>query len=356
MKTSADSTTTRSPDLPLAGEATELAPGHGADPSAYPFPGMRAFQPDESDLFFGQEAQLSKLVELVGRLRFVAVLGESGCGKSSLVKAGLVPLLAGPAEHLGAPRWHVVVSRPGDAPTANLAEELAKLGSEVSKSAEEVLATLQSSSWGLRETVSQAGLPRRHSVLIVVDQFEELFSFSEESAAKRDEAALFVKLLLTAARSNRMSVAAAYDSDEARESGLSSTTASGPEHQSPPAEPTSGGIRVEQSESPTTARSKVKPTPIYVVITMRSEYLGNAALFHGLAEALTEGTLLLPKMTRSQIESAITGPLKRLVGCPSYFVTTTPGPSLSRRGVPLLAEEGLGVVVATTGLMPPITN
>src|SRR6266849_5919355 len=90
-----------------------------------PFPGMRPFQEDEDDLFFGQEQQIDALVERLGSSRLIALLGESGCGKSSLVKAGLIPHLRGGRSGPGLSLWHTVVSRPARAPIANLAEQLA---------------------------------------------------------------------------------------------------------------------------------------------------------------------------------------------------------------------------------------
>src|SRR5438876_355859 len=87
-----------------------------------PYPGMRPFEIGESELFFGQETHVSALLKRLGNSRLTAVLGESGCGKSSMVKAGLIAYLkSGAGESL----WHVVISRPGHAPINNLAEQLA---------------------------------------------------------------------------------------------------------------------------------------------------------------------------------------------------------------------------------------
>ena len=120
----------------------------------------------------------------------------------------------------------------GRAPIANLAEQLAG-GNIVDLPAGEVERLLRSGSYGLLETVKAANLPAGRRVLIVVDQFEELFRFSKETErddpSRWDEAALFVKLLLAVA-------------DPARQ-------------------------------------AQPGATPVYVVLTMRSEYLGDCALF-----------------------------------------------------------------------------
>ncbi|MBA3240864.1 MAG: ATP-binding protein, partial [Acidobacteria bacterium] len=60
-----------------------------------PFPGLRPFESDEYRLFFGREGQSDALLERLGRAHFLAVVGTSGSGKSSLVRAGMLPALRG---------------------------------------------------------------------------------------------------------------------------------------------------------------------------------------------------------------------------------------------------------------------
>ena len=60
-----------------------------------PFPGLRPFEYKESHLFFGRDGQIEKLLDKLTRTRFLAVVGASGSGKSSLVRAGLTPALRG---------------------------------------------------------------------------------------------------------------------------------------------------------------------------------------------------------------------------------------------------------------------
>ena len=72
-----------------------------------PYPGLRPFRADEAVVFFGRDEQVDQLLERLGRQRFVAVVGTSGCGKSSLVHAGLIPALrTGLLASAGA-RWAV---------------------------------------------------------------------------------------------------------------------------------------------------------------------------------------------------------------------------------------------------------
>ena len=60
-----------------------------------PFPGLRPFQADDNSLFFGREDQVKALLSRLGRQRFLGVMGTSGSGKSSLVRAGLLPAFDG---------------------------------------------------------------------------------------------------------------------------------------------------------------------------------------------------------------------------------------------------------------------
>ena len=81
-----------------------------------PYPGLRPFREDETHLYFGREQHRGELLKRLRATRFVAVIGTSGSGKSSLVRAGLLPdLLSGYLAGAGAD-WVVVESRPGADP------------------------------------------------------------------------------------------------------------------------------------------------------------------------------------------------------------------------------------------------
>ena len=127
-----------------------------------PYRGLARFEPDDSDLFFGREPLVSELVELVREHRFAAVFGPSGSGKSSLLRAGLIPGLRQVAD---AQRPAVIrVLTPGDRPA---------------RTHEKALVPLEDGeTW------------------VIVDQFEELFTLCGERA-ERDR---FLDLLLSARR------------------------------------------------------------------------------------------------------------------------------------------------------------
>src|ERR1700746_3352614 len=100
-----------------------------------PFPGLRPFQTEEEYLFFGREAQRKELVALLRQHRFLAVLGASGSGKSSLVRAGLLPALFGGVMTKAGSHWNTALLRPGGSPIKNLAAALlnAELWSETTR-------------------------------------------------------------------------------------------------------------------------------------------------------------------------------------------------------------------------------
>ena len=166
------------------------------NPSFNPFPGLRPFQVEEEYLFFGRETQRRQLIDLLRTHRFVAVLGVSGSGKSSLVRAGLVPGLYGGAMSGAGSHWHIAIMRPGGTPIKNLAAALKDLDlwtTQEPPSLLELETTLSRSSLGLAEAVRQARTLKNENLLIVVDQFEELFRFNQSQAERTSRA---VRLML----------------------------------------------------------------------------------------------------------------------------------------------------------------
>src|SRR5712692_9841369 len=228
-----------------------------------PFPGLRPFETDEYRLFFGREGQSDALIARLQRSHFLAVVGTSGSGKSSLVRAGLLPALRGGMMAGAGSGWRIAIMRPGSDPIGNLAialadkEVLLEAGGGLPRAEAEAVieATLRRGSLGLVDAARQARLNEHEKLLVVVDQFEELFRFRAARAPARtgDDASAFVKLLLEAAQQRELS--------------------------------------------------------IYIVPTMRSDFLGDCAQFQGLPEAINDGQYLIPRMTRDERRFAITGPV-----------------------------------------------
>ena len=240
------------------------APRDGSDvrspesgPGDNPFPGLRPFRADEDYLFFGREAQTAELLRLLRVHRLLAVVGTSGSGKSSLVRAGLLPEVQGGAMAEAGSYWEIALLRPGGAPLTNLAQALCDADLYDAEDAENlprVAATLRHSGRGLVEAYRQSDIEAETNLLVVVDQFEELFRFHGHDSDSRDEARAFVNLLLEA--------------------------------------------------------SQQADVPIYVVLTMRSDYLGDCSQIRGLAEAVNAGEYLIPRLSREQLRAAIEGPVK----------------------------------------------
>ena len=81
--------------------------------STSPYPGLRPFQRNEADIFFGRDEQVDQLLIRLGKSRFLAVVGPSGCGKSSLVHTGLLNALeAGFLADVGL-HWRIATMQPG---------------------------------------------------------------------------------------------------------------------------------------------------------------------------------------------------------------------------------------------------
>ena len=157
--------------------------------------------------------------------------------------------------------WRMAIMRPGEDPIGHLATSLSSpqvLGvqdADLANTADALIeATVRRSAAGLVDAVRQARIPKDENVLVLVDQFEELFRFRRSRHAhSRDDAIAFVRLLIEAARQRDL--------------------------------------------------------PIFVVLTMRSDFIGDCMDFPGLAEAVNEGLYLVGRMSRDALRSAITGPV-----------------------------------------------
>ena len=145
--------------------------------------------------FFGRETHIEELVTRLGQTRFLAVVGVSGSGKSSLVRAGLLPALESGFMAGAGTQWRMINFRPGGSPISLMAEALNESG--IFKNDQEgvkgpirkaiIESALRRSSRGLIEITNQARLPDNECILVLVDQFEEILRFRDASGSPQAE-------------------------------------------------------------------------------------------------------------------------------------------------------------------------
>ncbi|MBI1247508.1 hypothetical protein GC197_06625 [bacterium] len=238
-----------------------------------PFVGIRPFCASDNFVFFGREQHTVALLGRLDKSPFVAVVGSSGCGKSSLVHAGLIPAL-NRGYLLDCEDWQVYRMTPGRRPYLRLLRTLDRgpssdTGSEhvddiePTKEERERLADILLCEQTPRAILQASGKLADKPVLILVDQFEELFRFrrrlsddkQRELDDLRHEASMFAKMLISGD----------FDSDP----------------------------------------------PIRVIVTMRSDFIGDCDAFLGLPEAVSRNQFLIPRLNREQLTDAIESPAKR---------------------------------------------
>ncbi|MFI5557890.1 NACHT and WD repeat domain-containing protein [Amycolatopsis japonica] len=262
-------------DVPIGGTGSDEPENSAvADGQICPYPGLAAFEQDDADCFFGRERDTAALLE---RLRgtaetggLVMLMGASGAGKSSLVRAGLLPTVArGELTPEASTPWSFVVLNPGFDPIAELSQALPDLS---------VLLTSALSSGGTPFKDSREGPPTEsmvtsrlacsiheqlaaghdrepgHRLLIVVDQFEEVFTLCDDHIRRR----LFIEVLAAACS------------------------------------PVAG-----------------KGTPqALVLLVVRADIYGRCLEYADLSEALQRGQLVLGPMSGSEVSEAIVRPAK----------------------------------------------
>ena len=224
-----------------------------------PYVGLRPFDTDESILFFGRNDQTLELLQRLHQYHFVAVVGGSGCGKSSLLRAGLIPSLKAGYLVDTSDQWSIAIMKPGQSPLYNLAEAMLQLVNPQVNAVEVAAAVQQIKEEGadvLLRILASIVTDKKSNIFLLIDQFEELFRFSMEQhdVDKKDEAIDFVNIMLELAQQQLI--------------------------------------------------------PVYVVMTMRSDFIGDCARFFGLPEAMNQSQYLVPRLNRIQMKTVIEGPAK----------------------------------------------
>jgi WD40 repeat protein len=245
--------------LGLLAAGLDPAESFAWDPQRSPYPGLRTFEADDAAVFFGRGPEIDRLLELLqptlqrGTGRFIGIVGPSGSGKSSLMRAGMLPRMARLNQ-----RWVILPPlRPGSNPrqqlAACLAESFAVHGrmytrADVATRLEQDPKALFDLAIELAEVKGGPG-SERPRVLVVIDQAEELVTLS----GPREQEA-FLQLL-------------------------------------------TGAVTRERS-------------PLWVVATVRSEFLSTAPGRAGLCEAMNDSLVVEP-LSRSRLSQVIAGPAQR---------------------------------------------
>ncbi len=223
-----------------------------------PFPGLRPFAPEESDLFFGREGESEEVLGKLLKNKFVTVIGASGSGKSSLIYCGVLPRVRELSTNKS-PEWKIVSFRPGNDPFGNLADAISDFISETASrqiDRDSVLKELRDNPGGIAATAKKFLINNNEKALFVVDQFEELFRYS--SLGKKDAmitpAARFVDYMVNAVTQSAVNV--------------------------------------------------------FTIVTMRSDFIGECAHYQGLTQLINNSNYLVPHMGSDNYRQAIEGPVK----------------------------------------------
>jgi WD40 repeat protein/energy-coupling factor transporter ATP-binding protein EcfA2 len=159
-----------------------------------PYRGLQTFDEEHADFFFGRDSEIQRLIEKLKQTRFIAVLGSSGSGKSSLVRAGVIPALKnGVLPESGT--WTIRVFTPGAHPLAALAANLLRLYPQASMTRTLDELSTDERTLHLAISLALAERPAAERVVFVVDQFEEIFTLCQD---ERERAQFLANLLYAA--------------------------------------------------------------------------------------------------------------------------------------------------------------
>ncbi len=243
-----------------------------------PYVGLRPYESEDSLYYFGRGEQTKSLLGLLHQNHFVAVVGSSGSGKSSLVRAGLIPHLDAGFLVQDRDQWQIATMKPGESPLTNLISTLAGVAAKdanVGAIKQLQMQVRERGAQALVDELASLATQQDTNIFLLVDQFEELFRFSlgQENLHLRHEAEEFVALLLSLSRQRQL--------------------------------------------------------PIFICLTMRSDFLGDCDAFYGLPEAINRSQFLVPRLTRDQRREAIVSP------------TILAGGAIAPRLVDLLLNENI---------------
>jgi hypothetical protein len=153
--------------------------GRRLDEGENPYPGMTAFQETDADRFFGRSRDITQMIARITDHALVGVVAPSGAGKSSLVRAGLIPALRASGEP-----WEVFVTRPARSPLASLAQAL-----EPITKGDDLVERMRTEPGTLGTVLRDRARQQDTKILLFVDQFEELYTLCADADERRAFAA-----------------------------------------------------------------------------------------------------------------------------------------------------------------------
>lgn len=223
-----------------------------------PFPGLRPFNPEDSNLFFGREPESNDVILKLLRNRNITVIGASGSGKSSMVYGGVIPKILNMKINESSV-WRIISFRPGKDPFGNFAAAIShSLTGASQKTIEksEILSNLLNDAGNFSEVARKYIIEHDDNVLLVIDQFEEIFRYQLSGGKENLNSPVkkFIDFLIA---------------------------------------------------------SISKPVGnIFIILTMSTEYLGECSKYKGLTMLINNSNYLVPEMEAGSWREVIEGPVR----------------------------------------------
>ena len=223
-----------------------------------PFPGLRPFSPEESNIFFGREPESNEIILKLVRNRNITVLGASGSGKSSLVNSGVLPKMLNMKINESSV-WRTISFRPGNDPFGNFAGAISDRLTDDSRKTivkNEILSDLVNNTANFSEVARKYIIEHDDNVLLVIDQFEDIFRYQLSGKTENLNSLVnkFVDFLIA---------------------------------------------------------SMSKPDEnIFIILTMSTEYLGECSKYKGLTMLINKSNYLVPEMEIGCWSEVVEGPVR----------------------------------------------
>lgn len=240
-----------------------------------PYRGLECFDEMHADYFFGREDLTDQLLNKLKHDSFLAVVGASGSGKSSLVRAGFIHRLRQGRTLSGSDRWQIKLITPTDQPLKSLASAFISPNANAVERAEQLRRAemfLQDGGTGLsqlvRASLMSAGKDAR--MVLVIDQFEEVFTLCQGPHAERERHRFFNCLLAA----------------------ISETQATASRQAGQPAHSLKDYLSV--------------------VIVLRADFFSKCSLYSGLAEKIEQNLVMAKPLTYEQIKASILKPAEKV--------------------------------------------